>query len=119
MYFFLSLPFSHRFTNSRPLDSKVWDKNTKRTKSSLKSFVRSGVELEVRRKYWLAMMQIVDEDVILYSKAIGQPDDSKKSNNNNNDDDDDDDDDTWYLYISLIIINYRFVPSSPCSKGPY
>ena len=113
MYFFLSLAFSFRFTNSRPLDSKVWDKSTKRTKSSLKSFVRSGVELEVRRKYWLAMMQIVDEDVILYSKAIGQPDDSKKSNNNNNDDD------TWYLYISLIIINYRFVPSSPCSKGPY
>ena len=35
---------------------------------------------EIRRKYWLAMMQIVDEDVILYSRAIGQPDDSKTSN---------------------------------------
>ncbi|XP_019862056.1 PREDICTED: TBC1 domain family member 24-like isoform X1 [Amphimedon queenslandica] len=74
---FKTLTTLTKFTNSRPLDSKVWDKNTKRTKSSLKSFVRSGVDPEVRRKYWLAMLQIVDEDVILYSRAIGQPDDSK------------------------------------------
>lgn len=50
----------------------------RRTKSSLKSHVRAGVEPQLRRQYWLSMLQVNDEDVILYSRAIGQPDDSKK-----------------------------------------
>jgi hypothetical protein len=62
-----------KFTGSKPLDNKLWRK-IRPTKSSLKAHVRSGVAPKIRRDLWLTMTQVKDEDVILYSHAIGQPD---------------------------------------------
>ena len=64
-----------RFTTSKPLDEDLW-KKVRLTKSSLKAHVRAGITPRVRRNYWLAISEVKDEDVVLYSHAIGQPEQS-------------------------------------------
>lgn len=61
-----------KFTAQRPLDEKLWRSLTQ-TKSSLKLHVRAGVIPKLRRQLWLSALQVRDEDVVLYSKALGQP----------------------------------------------
>ena len=66
---------SCRFTTSKPLDEDLW-KRARLTRSFLKAHVRAGVTPRVRRNYWLAILEVKDEDVVSYSHAIGQPEQS-------------------------------------------
>lgn len=60
-----------RYTTSSPLDGRLWHK-VQHTKGSLKAHVRTGVAPSTRRRLWLEMLGVRDEDVVLYSRALGK-----------------------------------------------
>lgn len=61
--------FVLRLNKGKPLDLKLLQSN--HSKVSLKNHVRAGVLPNARRSYWRVCLRIKDEDVVVYSKALG------------------------------------------------
>ena len=63
-----------RLSGSHELSEKLW-RRISHTKSAMKGHVRKGVRPGVRRDLWREQLEISDELVVQYSKALGEPND--------------------------------------------